>query len=150
MLVTVLVGVCQEGLLAVCLLDVRLGAGLAHGFYAEDVVELCGFAPADAQDCRLLLGCVLALLVALGVFSVAGRGRVVGGIRPGGGCAGRHDVEAAGVSASEQQEVVGVAVAIAGVQRVVLMSCRRGRETVGMGEVMRLRLAVVGSTRLGG
>lgn len=46
--------------------------------------------------------------------------------------------------------VVGVAVAIAGVQRVVLMRCRRGRETVGMGEVMRLRLAVVGSTRLGG
>lgn len=71
-LVAVLVRVGQQGLLAVGLLDVRLGAGLAHGFYAEDVVEVCAFTPADAHYCRLLLLCVLAVLVALGVFSVAG------------------------------------------------------------------------------
>lgn len=88
-LVAVLVRVGEQRLLAVGLFDVALGGGLAHGLEVEDLVEVGGLALADAEYGGLLLGRVLALLVALVVFAVAGGGRrVFAGVCPGGGCAG--------------------------------------------------------------
>lgn len=88
MLVTVLVRMCEQGLLAVGFFDFGLGAGGADRLEGQDLVEVGGLAAADAQDGSLLLGSVLALLVAL--VMVAAAGGVVGGICPRGGCAGRH------------------------------------------------------------
>lgn len=87
-LVAVLVRVCEQGLFAICLFDLCLGTALAHGLYVENFVEVRGLALADAKDGSFLLRSVFAILVALIVFAVAGC--VFRGIRPRGGCAGRH------------------------------------------------------------
>lgn len=87
-LVAVLVRVGQQGLLAVGLLDLGVGARRAGG-EAQDVVEGRRRAAADAQDRRLLLHRVLALLVALLVVPVARR-VVAARVGARGGCAGGH------------------------------------------------------------
>lgn len=71
MLVAVLVGVRQEGLLAIGLLDLALGACLLDLFEAQDLVERGGRASADPDDGSLLLDRVGAGLVTLVVVAVA-------------------------------------------------------------------------------
>lgn len=92
-LVAVLVGVREQGLLAVGLFDVGLGATRARGLEPQNVVEGGRLAAADAQDGGFLLDRVLALLVALVVFATARRAAIGGGVCARSGGAGRHEEE---------------------------------------------------------
>lgn len=91
MLVAVLVRVREQGLLAVCLLDVGVGTRGLDGLEAQDVVEGGRFTPPDAQDGGFLFGGTFSLLIPLVVFSRLG-GSVAGGVGAGCCCA-RHGRE---------------------------------------------------------
>lgn len=85
MLVAILVGVCQQRLFPVRLLDIRVGARGADGLEAQDVVKGGGLAFPDSQDGGLLLDGVGAALVALVVFARTSSAARVG---TGGRCFG--------------------------------------------------------------
>lgn len=80
MFVAILVGMRQQRLFSVRLLDVRVGARRADALEAQDVVKGGGLAFPDSQHGGLLLDRVGAALVALIVFARAsGTARVGAG-----------------------------------------------------------------------
>ena len=85
----------EEGEFAVGLFDAGVGDGLALGFEAEDVVEVCGAAAPDAEDSVFLLGGVGAVAGAVVVGAVGGAVRL--GVCAGGfgghGCSREAGVE---------------------------------------------------------
>lgn len=78
MFVAILVGVRQQRLFPVRLLDVRVGAAGADGLEAQDVVKSGGVAFSDAKNGGLLVDGVGAALIALVVFAVASGAARVG------------------------------------------------------------------------
>ncbi len=109
-LVAVLVGVRQQGLLAVGLLDVGVGACRPHRLEVQDLVEGRHFAPPDPQHRSLLLGRALPLLVPLVVLPWACAAVAVAGVGAGGFGAG-HGV----MVASERARLL----------LLLLLACRR-------------------------
>lgn len=86
MLVAILVGVRQQRLFPVCLLDVRVGARGPDGLDAQDVVKSGGVAFSDPKNGSLLVNGVGAALIALIMFAVASGAARIGT----GGCCFGH------------------------------------------------------------